>query len=39
MVSIGPKVDGPHAPGERLSVSSTQRFYGFLGALLGDLSR
>ena len=38
MISIGPKVAGPHAPGERLSISSTQRFYGFLGALLDDLS-
>jgi dipeptidase D len=39
MLSIGPKVEGPHAPGERLSVSSTQRFYGLLAALLDDLSR
>jgi len=38
MVSIGPEIVGPHAPGERLSVSSTQRFYGLLGALLDDLS-
>ena len=39
MVSIGPEVVGPHAPGEKLSISSTQRFYRLLGALLGDLSR
>jgi dipeptidase D len=39
MVSVGPRVDGPHAPGERLSVSSTQRFYRLLAALLDDLSR
>jgi dipeptidase D len=39
MVSIGPEVVGPHAPGERLSISSTQRFYRLLGALLDDLSR
>jgi dipeptidase D len=38
MLSIGPTVNGPHAPGERLSISSTQRFYRFLGELLGDLS-
>jgi dipeptidase D len=38
MISIGPKVEGPHAPGERLSVSSTQRFYRLLAALLDDLS-
>jgi dipeptidase D len=39
MVSIGPEVVGPHAPGEKLRFSSTQRFYRFLGALLEDLSR
>jgi dipeptidase D len=39
MLSLGPKVEGPHAPGERLSISSTQRFYRLLGALLDDLSR
>jgi dipeptidase D len=39
MISIGPEIEGPHAPGERVSVSSTQRFYLLLGALLDDLSR
>ena len=39
MISIGPKVESLHAPGERLSVSSTQRFYRLLAALLDDLSR
>jgi dipeptidase D len=39
MISIGPNVEGPHAPGERLGISSTQRFYRLLGALLDDLSR
>ena len=39
MISIGPDIEGPHAPGERLGVSSTQRFYDLLGALLDDLSR
>jgi len=39
MLSIGPTVEGPHAPGERLSVLSTERFYALLGALLDDLSR
>jgi dipeptidase D len=38
MISIGPKVESLHAPGERLSVSSTQRFYRLLGALLDDIS-
>jgi dipeptidase D len=39
MISLGPEIVGPHAPGERLSVSGTQRFYRLLGALLDDLSR
>jgi dipeptidase D len=39
MISIGPEVVGMHAPGERLRISSTQRFYRLLGALLDDLSR
>lgn len=39
MISIGPDIRGPHAPGERLGVASTQRFYRLLGALLHDLSR
>ena len=38
MVSIGPEVVGPHAPGEKLSISSTQRFYRLLGGLLDDFS-
>jgi dipeptidase D len=39
MVSIGPEIVGPHAPGEKVRISSTQRFYRLLGALLDDLSR
>ena len=39
MLSIGPTVEGPHAPGERVSISSAQRFYRLLAALLDDLSR
>jgi dipeptidase D len=38
MVSVGPEIVGPHAPGERVRISSTQRFYRLLGALLDDLS-
>jgi len=39
MISLGPEIVGPHAPGERLSISGTQRFYRLLAALLDDLSR
>ncbi len=38
MVSIGPEIVGLHAPGEKVRVSSTQRFYRLLAALLDDLS-
>lgn len=38
MIAIGPEIEGPHAPGERVSIPSTQRFYRLLGALLDDLS-
>ena len=39
MLAIGPTIEGPHAPGERLGIASTERFYRLLGALLDDLSR
>ena len=39
MISIGPEIVGPHAPGERVRISSTQRAYRLLGTLLADLSR
>jgi dipeptidase D len=39
MLAIGPTIGGPHASGERLGISSTQRFYRLLTALLDDLSR
>ena len=38
MISIGPEIVGPHAPGERVRISSTQHAYRLLGALLDDLS-
>ena len=38
MISIGPVIENPHAPGERVGISSTQRFYRLLGGLLDDLS-
>jgi len=38
MISIGPEIVGMHAPGERVRISSTQRYYRLLGALLEDHS-
>ncbi|VEJ35471.1 Cytosol non-specific dipeptidase [Aedoeadaptatus ivorii] len=34
MISVGPDMSGVHAPGEKLSISSTERFYEYLLALL-----
>jgi len=39
MLSIGPRIEGPHAPGERLHIGSAQRFTRLLGALVDELSR
>ncbi len=39
MVSFGPVLVGVHAPGERVSISSTQKFWKLLGAVLDDLSK
>jgi dipeptidase D len=39
MLAIGPAIESLHAPGERVSISSTQRFYRLLGSLLDDLAR
>jgi dipeptidase D len=38
MISIGPEIVGPHAPGEKVRISSTQRFYRLLAGLLDELS-
>ncbi len=38
MISIGPEMVGMHAPGEKVRISSTQRCYRLLGALLDELS-
>jgi dipeptidase D len=39
MLSFGPEIEGPHAPGERLHVPSVDRFMRLLAALLDDVSR
>ena len=38
MVSIGPRIESPHSPDERVSVASVQRFWRFLLATLAALS-
>ncbi|MGO1579877.1 MAG: aminoacyl-histidine dipeptidase [Peptoniphilaceae bacterium] len=37
MMSIGPNIHGPHAPGESLEIKSTKRVYDFLLELLKNL--
>ena len=39
MISIGPTILGPHAPGEKLSIPSVQKFTRLLPALLDSLSK
>jgi len=39
MLSFGPEIQGPHAPGERLHIASAGRFMQLLRALLDELSR
>ncbi len=38
IVSFGPLIEGAHAPGERVSIPSVQRFYSVLGAVLARLA-
>ncbi len=37
--SIGPRIEFPHSPGERVEIGSVERFYGFLLASLERLAR
>jgi dipeptidase D len=39
MVSFGPQINGPHAPGERVHVPSVAKFWELLGAVLNALSQ
>ncbi|UCF37075.1 MAG: aminoacyl-histidine dipeptidase [Acidobacteriota bacterium] len=38
MVSIGPQIEFPHSPDERVHVASVDRFYGLVTAILKDLA-
>jgi len=38
-ISLGPEIEGPHAPGERLHIPSAGRFMRLLAGLLDELSR
>lgn len=39
MVSFGPTIKGAHSPDERASISSTQKFWGFLKEILADIPK
>ncbi len=38
MISIGPQIEWPHSPSERVNIASVGRFYEFLKALLRELA-
>ena len=38
MVSIGPLIEFPHSPDERVQISSVASFYGLLTAILEELA-
>lgn len=39
MISFGPTILGAHSPEERASISSTQKFWGFLKEVLADIPK
>jgi dipeptidase D len=38
MLAIGPQIEGPHAPGERVSIPTVERFWKLLVAVVDELS-
>ena len=38
MISIGPQIESPHSPDERVSISTVERFWRFLAGVLDRLS-
>ena len=39
MISMGPTIEAPHSPDERVNIPSVQRFWTFLRALVAELAR
>jgi dipeptidase D len=39
MIAVGPRIESPHSPDERLNIPSVDRFWKLLVALLDELSR
>jgi dipeptidase D len=38
VASIGPQIENAHSPDERVQISSVQKFYRHLGAVLEELA-
>ena len=38
MISIGPQIESPHSPDERVSIPTVERFWRFLAGVLDRLS-
>jgi dipeptidase D len=38
MISIGPQIEAPHSPDERVSISSVERFWRLLVGVVDDIS-
>ena len=38
MLAIGPQIEGPHSPDERVSIPSVQRFWKLLVGIVGEYS-
>jgi dipeptidase D len=39
MISIGPQIEAPHSPDERVQISTVQRFWSYLCGLLAELAK
>lgn len=39
MLAIGPQIEGPHSPDERVSIATVERFWQLLVAVVDDLSK
>jgi dipeptidase D len=39
MLAVGPQIEGPHSPDERVSIPTVQRFWELLVALVDDVSK
>jgi len=39
MLAIGPQIEGPHSPDERVSIATVQRFWQLLVGVVDDVSK